>query len=221
MRLLKLAISLSLLALAFGISSARAEDRKRLGKLEAEIEEKLASLQQVEFYEIFFSLTGPEHREALQAEIRDLFRDHFGSGIGEIEVWPLKKDDLHREVLGEYKGDVLHRAPGPPFAYLEVYPADENDPTYMGLNFRVARIDGALRIVFPEARPGLPQFLEKSASRWKRSDGTEFEGRLVTVTEKRAYFERGGNQVVSIPIRELGKSDQERLGQIQESTSIR
>ena len=221
MKTFRTLLLLFLLAGAAGHSAPESEERKRMSELEAEIAVKLQSLQKVEFYEMFYFSSGPEHEKDILEHVRELFRDHFSSGMGEIKVWPLQGEKLRREVRGEIQRGVLRRAPGPPFAYLEVYPADKNDPTYMGINFRLARIDGVVRLVFREEKPGVPQYLEARASPWQRAKGESFQARLITAEEGIAYFEEPEGQVISIPLEELSEGSRERLKQIQERTSIR
>ena len=200
-----------ILTLVCGLSSSFAEERKQLVDIEEVVLENLKSEDQKAFYEMFFFSSTTEHRNAILDEVHDMFARHFRSGIGKVSVWPLTDENFHKEVIGELKAADLYRAPGPPFAYLNVFPVDETDPEYMGLNFRLARIDGETRIVFLQHEPGVPQFLDENVSTWERATNIQFEARLVRVIDGQVHFRTSEDEPLIIELIELSKNDQMRI----------
>lgn len=188
-----------------------AQETERLTALEESIAKKLKSDGKKEFHEMFYFSSSKEHQDAIHKEITELFAQHFKSGIGEIIVAPLKDIRYHSEVMGEMKGDGLYRAPGPPFASLEVYPADEKDPDYMGLFFRLAKIDGDPRIVFLQHLPDVPQFLNGKITTWVGADQKEFDARLVRLIDGVAHFRTRGAEPLLVPVTALSAPDQKRI----------
>jgi hypothetical protein len=205
---MKTSIFAILFALTCGCSLS--QESKRLTALEETIANKLESDGKKEFHEMFYFSSSKEHQDAIHQEIDDLFAQHFKSGVGKIIVKPLKDVKYHSEVMGEMKADVLYRAPGPPFASLVVYPADEKDPDYMGLFFRLAKIDGEPRIVFVQHLPDVPQFLNGKITTWVRADQRKFDARLVRLIDGVAHF-RTRVAPLLIPVTDLSAPDQMRI----------
>ncbi|MCB1077593.1 MAG: hypothetical protein KDM63_19655 [Verrucomicrobiae bacterium] len=205
---------LPLLFLALTIPCQGADERQRLTDLEEAITAKLHSEGRKEFFEMFYFSSSLKHQEAIHQEIHELFARHFKSGIGKVTVRPLTDEDFHEEVMGSTMENGVFRAPGPPFAYLAVYPADKKDPDYMGLNFRLAKIDGTTRIVFPQYEEGVHLFLDPIITTWERIQGDSFEARLVRVIDGKVYFRSPSGDPLVVELTALSSKDQERVKEL-------
>lgn len=200
-----------ILLLVFGTFALPAEDQQRFREIEDRVRESLKAENKAQFFEMFYSPTGEAREEEMREEIADMFAIHFRSGYGKIIAVPLRGDNYRRETMGWLASDGLRRAPGPPFAYLYIYPADKNDPDYMGLSMRLARIDGEIRIVFPELQKDVPDALSGKLSLWTRADGTEFWAQFQRVAGDKVQFRTEEFNPMEVDLEELSPKDKKRI----------
>jgi len=208
----------STLILLLGTLVLSADDRPRDTTMEQGVREALETENRAAFFEMFYSPAGEAREREMREDMSEMFARHFRSGHGGVIVIPLNGDAYRKETMGWMATDGLRRAPGPPFAYLELYPADKNDPDYMGLSMRLARIDGEVRIVYPEVQKDVPEFLAGKLSRWKRVDGTEFRAQFVRIDGGKAHFRTDVFRPLEVDLEDLSPKDRTKIEKLAEET---
>ena len=202
--------SILILIVLFGTCLLSAEDGLRMTDIEDDVREALGTKGKVAFFELFYSPAGEAREMEMRRDIKEMFERHFQSGHGEVIVVPPKGDDYRKETMGWLSTDGLRRAPGPPFAYLELYPSDENDPDYQGLSMRLSRIDGEVRIVYPELQTEVPEHLSGKLTRWRRADETEFWAQFLGIEDDKVLFRNENFESLKIDLEDLSQRDRER-----------